>query len=61
MQPSIFITSFMAGLMIGFWIKGQFREYFSTKKEYHIHMLTMSSICLTGLILVLKYKQYFFL
>jgi hypothetical protein len=52
------IVSFIAGMIIGFWSKGDFQEDFETKKEYNQHMFSMLSICLVGIAIMLKFHQY---
>jgi uncharacterized protein involved in cysteine biosynthesis len=55
---TFYLISFIAGMIIGFWAKGDFQEDFETKKEYNQHMFTMLSICLVGIAIMLKFHQY---
>lgn len=58
---SLYILTFIIGLTIGFWIKGQFRDFFSSKVEYHLHMVTVLSTCILTFSTIIHYKQYLFL
>ena len=55
---TFYLVSFIAGIIIGFWAKGDFQEDFETKKEYNHHMFSMLSICLVGIAIMLKFHYY---
>lgn len=57
----LYLTTFVTGLTIGFWIKGQFRDFFPNSKEYHLHMSTIFSLCILMFSTIIHFKQYFIL
>jgi len=58
---ALFLLSFCTGLTVSLWIRGQFRDSFVSKKEYHLHMATVFSTFALAFSTIIHYKQYLFL
>ena len=55
----LYLVTALIGSVIGFWIRGQFRDFFSSSKEYHLHMITMFSFCILTFYTIINCKQTF--
>jgi multisubunit Na+/H+ antiporter MnhE subunit len=55
---SILLVNFLIGLTLGFWIRGLFRDFFSSTREYHLHMGAVLSTFILAFSTIIHHKQY---